>query len=149
VTPSRSLLLFSAVTLAGIAAFVVLGRQAPAPHPAASTSHSASAPLVSAAPPLPPWPDNPVTVDCAPFAPAKASAPAPAQPSAAGVLVAKTRSFGASAMTCGTGVAVTAKDRAELATALAFVARMKLSPIARAVLQNAALRLARCARAAG
>jgi hypothetical protein len=103
--------------------------------------------LDSASPPLPAWPENPVTYDCSEFAPEGLTPEARTSDDPASTLVRKARWYGASAVLCGGGLLVTRNDAAELERALTGSATQKLSPFARAFAQNAAMKVARCARA--
>jgi hypothetical protein len=122
-----------------------------APPAAPSPSAVASA----EAPPAPeasqdPWhAANPVNYDCSSFAPAAAPASqAATHTSAASLILSKSRSYNASGVVCAAGLPLTKKDVADLDAALVANEPMP-SPFARAVLQNAALALARCAQPAG
>jgi hypothetical protein len=151
VVSSRSIAVV--VALVGALAFVVVRRTHSESGmakiaPPASAPPAATAPNPSASE-AEPWPANPVTYDCRALAPDLPSVSPPLKNEApASVIVRKSRQFSASAVSCGAGLPLSRADVTELDAAIAG-ARPPAEPFARAVVQNSAISIARCARPNG
>jgi hypothetical protein len=151
---SRNAWLAAALVL--IVGVVVVGvtrhrRAVAPPSPSAFPGTSASASAAAApAPSFAPWPENALTYDCSPFAPKAVPAPSGTPDGAVGTLLRESRWRSVTAASCGAGLQLDGAKLATLDRAIAQVMSkpaVAWSPLTRAAAQNAALGVARCARA--